>query len=460
MIIPAFSYSLMEILCAELQERIHKFKVIDCYAQSLDRFYLILQGPTQEEALFFSFVSPLIRFHLSIERSSFYHHSKHPLLSFLKDAILNQISLLQQDRILQLTFSTTNGERKLIAEFFSKHPNYYVIAPDGKILFTLYPSGNTHYQLPPTHSFISPPPIWHNHREVEQKYHELEQQWELSQEKQKLHSLLSRQIKNLRNKEEKILNLLEECEEWMKFQHEGDLLKSHFNSIPKGASVVQVIDWMTDQPYDLVLDPTQTLQEEMAFRYKRAKKLQAGKIPLSQQLVNIRKKLQLLEEKLEKFNSIQAIHELTQFKQSLPSSLQSDKSSPKIRLPPPIYKEYESLQGVKIWVGKNAKMNEKLTFQLANGRDWWLHVRGYPGSHVIIKMNKNQEPDPETLKDAFQLALHYSKARNLGEGEICFTQRKYVSRLGQKKTGLVQISKHQSAWVRADPIRLQALKTR
>lgn len=113
---------------------------------------------------------------------------------------------------------------------------------------------------------------------------------------------------------------------------------------------------------------------------------------------------------------------------------------------------------MKIWVGKNAKMNEKLTFQLANGRDWWLHVSGYPGSHVIIKMNKDQEPDPETLKDAFQLALYHSKARDMGEGEICFTQRKYVSRLGRKKTGLVQISKHQTAWIRADPVRLQALK--
>lgn len=97
---------------------------------------------------------------------------------------------------------------------------------------------------------------------------------------------------------------------------------------------------------------------------------------------------------------------------------------------------------------------------MANGRDWWLHVRGCPGSHVIIRLDKNLEPDSETLKDALQLALYYSKARHQGEGEICFTQRKYVSRLGKNKTGLVQISKHQTAWIRLDPVRLQALKDR
>lgn len=282
MIIPVFSYSLMEMLCKELQERILNFKVIDCHPHNLNRFFLVLQGPThQKEALFFSFISPLIRFHLSSVKASSDKHGSHALLPFLEGAILNKIELLQQDRILQLTFSTSTGERRLIAEFFSKHPNYYLIASDGKILLTLHSTAKTHYQFPSPHSFVSPPPLWHSHQEVEQQYREFEQQWELVQEKQKLHTHLSRQIKSLRNKEEKILNHLKECEEWINVQHEGDLLKSHFNSIPKGASLARVIDWMTDQPYELVLDPTQSLQEEMASRYKRAKKLEAGKIPLS-----------------------------------------------------------------------------------------------------------------------------------------------------------------------------------
>lgn len=458
MIFPTFTSPLMEILCKELQQRIANFKVVGCQPHDLRRFFLIFQGPKKKEALFFCFTPPLLRFHLAHLPLSD-HSTSHPLVSFLQGSKLLNASVLQHDRILQLTFSTSQGEQKLIAEFFSKHPNYYLIESDGKIRFSLYPS-RSHYQLPAPRAFAtSSPPLWHSHREVEQAYEELEKQKELTQEKQDLQTLLSRQMKSLQRKEQKLLENLKECEQWTHIQHEGDLIKSHFASIKKGSSLIHVHDWITNQPYELTLDPTKTPQEEMAARYKRAKKLQAGKIPLSHHLTETRNEIQTFEELRQKLDKIKVIEELSKFKQLLPSSLQPhNRELSKPPLPLPIYKEYQSITGVKIWVGKNAKANEKLTFQLANGRDWWLHIRGCPGSHVIIRMNKDQEPDSETLKDAFQLALYYSKARTQGEGEICFTQRKYVSRLGQKKTGLVQISKHQTTWIRLDPVRLQALK--
>lgn len=460
MILPAFTCSLMEILCKELQQRAANFKVIDCQPNDLRRFFLILQDSQKnKEVVFFCFNSPFMRFHFTSVPHAIYP-SSHPLLSFLKGAILLHAKILQHDRILQLTFSTLQGERRLIAEFFSKHPNYYLIESDGKIVFALYSSSHTHYRLPVSSVTTSSSPVlWQSHREVEQTYAALEKQWEWIQEKNHLQALLSKQMKNLKKKEKKLLDSLKECEQWKHIQHEGDLIKSHFVSIKKGSSIIHVHDWMTDQLYELTLDPTKTLQEEMAARYKRAKKLQSGKNPLSHHLVDIQNKIQTCEQLQKEFNQIQVNESFLKFKQLLPFYLQpQSKILTKSHLPLPVYKEYQSSNGMKIWVGKNAKANEKLTFQLANGRDWWLHVRGYPGSHVIIRMNKDHEPDSETLKDAFQLALYYSKARAQGEGEICFTQRKYVSRLGQKKTGLVQISKHQTAWIRLDLIRLQALK--
>jgi predicted ribosome quality control (RQC) complex YloA/Tae2 family protein len=453
----SFNFALMEILCKELQERVSNFKVVDCFPHDLRRFFLILHGSKRQEALFFCFAPPFLRFHLSDLPTS-RAHSSHPLLSFLQGATLNLVNLLQQDRILQLTFSTLQGERRFIAEFFSKHPNYYLIQPDGKILFALHPHPQTHYQLPPLHSFVSKPPQWLSHREVEQAYMEIEKQWELAKEKQHLQTLLFKQLKSLQKKEQKLLESLKECAQWSQIQHEGDLIKSCFASIKRGTSSLYVHDWMTDQPYYLTLDPTKTPQEEMAARYKRAKKLQAGQAPLTQHLERTQKELHFIEQQQQTLQLLKTAEELAAFTQAAPSPLQPIKAVSAV--PQLIYKEYQSATGVKIWVGKNAKANDRLTFQLANGRDWWLHVRGCPGSHVLIRLNKDQEPDSETLQDALQLALYYSKARHQGEGEICYTQRKYVSRLGQKKAGLVQISKHQTAWIRLDPARLQALKER
>jgi predicted ribosome quality control (RQC) complex YloA/Tae2 family protein len=458
---PPFNYALMEILCKELQEKIIHFKIVNCLPNDLRRFFLVFQRANNQEALFFCFTPLFIRFHLSpsikIPKSS----SSHPLFSFLKDATLNQVSLLQQDRILQLTFATPKGERRLIAEFFSKHPNYYLVKSDGLILFALHPLAQTHYQLPPSPPVTSTISPWHSHQEVEQAYEDIEKQWEFTKEKQTLQNQLSQKLKKMRRKEQELLESLKQCAQWSNIQHEGDLIKTHLASIKKGSSSFQAHDWATDQPYELKLDPLKTPQEEMALRYKRAKKLEAGQIPLTQQLDRIQKELFSIEQQQQKLQHLQSIEELALFKSDLPPSLQHESKLIFATHPSsPIYREYQSAQGVKIWVGKNAKANDRLTFQLANGRDWWLHASGCPGSHVIIRLGKDHEPDPETLKDALQLALYYSKARSQGEGEICYTQRKYVSRLGKGKTGLAQIAKHQTVWIRSDPVRLQALKER
>lgn len=453
-----FTTPLMKILCRELQERAAHYQVVDCLSDENTRFFLILASSRKREALFFSFKPPFIRFHLATFPKKI-SQSPHPLLFYLKEGRLNDASILQEDRILQLTFSTPKGERKLIGEFFSKHPNYYVIDSDRKILAAMHPSPHTHYELPPHHSFISPPPLLRSHEEVEKAYAEFEERWEFVKEKNKLAALISKQIKNGEKKEKQLQEKLKTCMEWPTINHEADLIKYYYHSIKKGMTSLNVHDWITDNLYQLILNPALSPQEMMTTLYKLAKKLQRGERPLCEHLTVTKNQLIDLKGLQEKVNIAQTIQELSLVRAQFPGQSKKQSFKAQSGSPPLVYKEYASIEGTKIWVGKNGKANDRLTFQLANGRDWWVHVRGSPGSHVIIRMNKDQEADPEALQDAFQLALYYSKARKQGEGEICFTQKKYVSRLGQKREGLVQISKHQTAWVRLDEVRLQRLKT-
>jgi predicted ribosome quality control (RQC) complex YloA/Tae2 family protein len=291
-------------------------------------------------------------------------------------------------------------------------------------------------------------------------YTALEKQRLFNREKQALQKNLSKQLKKLRKKEEDLRNNLKQCAEWPKFQHEGDLIKAHLPSIKKGTSNFTVHDWMSDQSYHLNFDPAKTPHEEMIARFKRAKKLQRGQAPLMQYLERIQKGITDIEEQQRNLSQVETLEELANFKNLFPAALPLSRPSVREIPRPPIYREYRSASGIQIWVGKNAKANDRLTFQLANGRDWWLHARNCPGSHIIIRLDKDQEPDHETLQDALQLALHYSKARAAGEGEICFTQRKYVSQLKKGKAGQVQISKHQIAYIRYDAERFLKLKER
>lgn len=105
------------------------------------------------------------------------------------------------------------------------------------------------------------------------------------------------------------------------------------------------------------------------------------------------------------------------------------------------FREYISETGFKILVGKSSKSNDILTFQYAKGNDLWLHVKDYPGSHVVIMRPKGKEVDQATIEKAVSLACYYSKAKNAAHAEVCLTEKKYVSRLGKKGDGKVQISK-------------------
>jgi predicted ribosome quality control (RQC) complex YloA/Tae2 family protein len=73
-------------------------------------------------------------------------------------------------------------------------------------------------------------------------------------------------------------------------------------------------------------------------------------------------------------------------------------------------KTYISLDGIQIKVGENARENDSLTMS-SYPREWWMHVDGGPGSHVIICHEENTIPK-ETKRDAALLAVHHSKRMN------------------------------------------------
>jgi predicted ribosome quality control (RQC) complex YloA/Tae2 family protein len=73
-------------------------------------------------------------------------------------------------------------------------------------------------------------------------------------------------------------------------------------------------------------------------------------------------------------------------------------------------KTYTSFDGIVIKVGENAKENDNLTLS-SYPNEWWMHVDGGPGAHVVICHEENTIPK-ETKRDAAFLAVHHSKPSN------------------------------------------------
>ena len=104
-------------------------------------------------------------------------------------------------------------------------------------------------------------------------------------------------------------------------------------------------------------------------------------------------------------------------------------------------REYELPGGWQVLVGRTDTDNDLLSTQVAQSDDWWFHVRGLPGSHVILRARQGVEPDKETLKRAAAIAAYHSKARNAGLTPVSCTLARNVSKPRRAKPGSVQIQK-------------------
>jgi predicted ribosome quality control (RQC) complex YloA/Tae2 family protein len=96
------------------------------------------------------------------------------------------------------------------------------------------------------------------------------------------------------------------------------------------------------------------------------------------------------------------------------------------------------------WVvlaGKTDADNDRLSLKIAKPNDWWFHVRGMPGSHVILRSKESEEPDRDTLRKAAAIAAYHSKARNGGVVAVSCTRARYVSKPRGSKSGTVSIRK-------------------
>jgi predicted ribosome quality control (RQC) complex YloA/Tae2 family protein len=111
-----------------------------------------------------------------------------------------------------------------------------------------------------------------------------------------------------------------------------------------------------------------------------------------------------------------------------------------VREPEPVrLYEYALPGGWKVLAGRTETDNDRLSLRLARPADWWFHVRGQSGSHVVLQGPVGEAPGSETLKAAAAVAAYHSKARGGGLVAVSCTQARFVSKPRGARPGTVQI---------------------
>ncbi len=113
---------------------------------------------------------------------------------------------------------------------------------------------------------------------------------------------------------------------------------------------------------------------------------------------------------------------------------------------------YRTIQfeGFELLVGRGDRENDELTFRVAEPRDFWLHVAGTPGSHVVVRNPEGLAALPRpVLERAAELAAWHSKSRAARKVEVHVCRVADVSKQRGQPPGEVTLRKWSS--IRVQP---------
>ena len=113
-----------------------------------------------------------------------------------------------------------------------------------------------------------------------------------------------------------------------------------------------------------------------------------------------------------------------------------------------VAKRFTSPDGMEVFVGRSASDNDVLTFKIAAQGDFWLHVSGESGSHVVVRNPENLESLPrDTLRFVAALAARHSKAKNAGRVAVHVARVKDVKKTRGAPPGQVSLKRFRSVKV-------------
>jgi predicted ribosome quality control (RQC) complex YloA/Tae2 family protein len=111
------------------------------------------------------------------------------------------------------------------------------------------------------------------------------------------------------------------------------------------------------------------------------------------------------------------------------------------RLP---YRRFELAGGWEVRVGRGARDNAELTAHHASPHDLWLHARGVPGSHVVLRRPaRTSKPGRDVIEAAAALAAYHSKARGQSLVPVIVAERKYVRLVKGGAPGLARVEREE-----------------
>ena len=220
----------------------------------------------------------------------------------------------------------------------------------------------------------------------------------------------------------------------------GDIVTANIHRIVKGSTIVRCEDFYDENmaEIDIPISPILSPQQNAAKFYKDYAKLKNAEKELTKQISLGEEELHYLKSVLEELNRADTEAELEEIRRELQDGgyIRPDAGKKRMKQAKVAPMRFESTDGYPIYVGRNNRQNDELTFKLARKDDIWCHASKVHGSHVIISCGGTTPPD-DTITQAAQLAAYYSETTAGQNIAVDVTPVKQVKKLPGAKPGMV-----------------------
>ena len=251
---------------------------------------------------------------------------------------------------------------------------------------------------------------------------------------------------------------LRDTEKRDKFKVYGELIHTYGYGLEEGAKQLEALNYYYDTMIKIPLDPTKTAFENAERYFAKYNKQKRTFEALSTLIQETKEEVEYLESISTSLDIAVLEDDLTEIKEELIRSgymrRKFTKKKVKIKSEP---LHYLSSDGYHIYVGKNNLQNDELTFQFAVGNDWWFHVRGAAGSHIILKSQGHETLPNRTFEEAGRLAVYYSSQRDGERVEVDYVEKKHVKKTKGGKPGFVIYHTNHSMVIDSDISHIQKL---
>lgn len=263
----------------------------------------------------------------------------------------------------------------------------------------------------------------------------------VSQKSSSLRKIVQTRLEKAQHKLSKLREEFLESSEREKYKIYADLIQSNLYRIQKGTRVAQLQNFYDPEMGELSvpLDEKLGAAENAQRYYKKYSKLKTASLLLETQINETEEEISYLEHVIVSLDNSTEVYELEEIRNELAnegyiSIIAKPGKKHKDIVSKPLH--FVSSDGFSILVGRNNRQNEILTMKTSKKEDFWLHVKGIPGSHVIIR-TEGRPVTEKTLEEAATIAAWYSKGRSGSNIEVDYTLRKNVWKPKNSKPGFV-----------------------